>query len=151
MKKTAFKILSLLLSLLCMLSCFAFASCKGNDDLQSSEEIGELWKNAIYTSDTTLGSGSKSVRIKVLAGETSVTLTVKTNKTTLADALLEHGLITGDEGPYGLYIKTVNGILADWDVDQTYWEVGINGKAATSGASDIEIADGEQYEFTLKK
>ena len=155
MKKTILSLLSLLLALTCTLGCLALVSCDKGDGTQTpaanQAATDPLWENAAYTSDKELGNGSKTVQVQVIAGSASITFTIKTDKTTLADAMLEHNLVAGDEGPYGLYIKTVNGILADWDADQSYWEVGINGKAASSGASDIEITDGEHYEFTRKK
>ena len=157
MKQTAIKILSLLLCLFCIFTCLALVSCKGNEEPQNTTEpaqstaLDPLWSDATYTADKTFGNGAKTIKVEVIAGETSVTFTVKTDKSTLADALLEHELIAGDMSTYGLYVKTVNGILADWDVDQTYWGVGIEGKAASTGASDIKIKDGEHYEFTRKK
>ena len=106
-----------------------------------------LWEKATYLEDTTFGSGKTTVRIEVKAGEQSVTFTIKTDKTTLGEAMLEHGLISGDEGPYGLYLKTVNGILADYDVDQSYWGFFKNGEMMMVGVDGAEIADGEHYEL----
>ena len=155
MKRTILTLLSLLLTITCILGCLTLISCNKGDDTQTPPAgqavTDPLWENATYTADKEFGNGSKTVQVEVKAGDSSITFTIKTDKTTLADAMLEHELIAGDEGPYGLYVKTVNGILADWDVDQTYWAVEINGKTASSGASDIEIIDGEHYEFTRKK
>ena len=68
------------------------------------------------------GEGKTTFNFEVtdLEGKTTKFL-VKTNKTIVGDALQEVGLIEGEEGAYGLYVKTVNGITADWDKDQTYW------------------------------
>ena len=46
---------------------------------------------------------------------------------TLLAALLEHGLIAGEETELGLMVKTVNGITADYNVDRSYWAFYING------------------------
>ena len=53
---------------------------------------------------------------------------VSTDKETVGDALLELNLIEGEEGDYGLYVKTVNGITADYDTDGTYWAFYVNGE-----------------------
>lgn len=106
-----------------------------------------LWENATYLEDTTFGSGKTTVQVEVKAGEQSVTFTIKTDKATLGEALFEHELIAGDEGPYGLYLKTVNGILADYDVDQSYWGFFKNGEMMMVGVDGAEIADGEHYEL----
>ena len=77
--------------------------------------------------------------------------TIKTDKKILGDALLEHDLIAGEEGPYGLYVKKVNGITADYDKTQTYWALKKNGKDVMTGVDMTEITDGEHYEFVYTK
>ena len=134
-----------LLFLLALLIAASFGSCA------DAPETDALWEDAAYTADTTLGDGAKTVEVEVKAGEQSVTCTVKTDKTTLGDALLEHGLIAGDEGPYGLYLKTVNGILADYDVDQSYWAFYKDGEMMMVGVDGADIADGEHYELVYTK
>ena len=37
-----------------------------------------LWVDAIYTEDTTLGTGAKTLLVEVIAGETAITFTIKT-------------------------------------------------------------------------
>ena len=110
-----------------------------------------LWKDATYLSDAEFGEGAKTVKVKVIAEDKSVTFTVKTDAATLGEALLAHGLIAGDEGQYGLYIKYVNGIRADYDLDKRYWNFTKNGEYMMTGADMTEIADGECYEFTYAK
>ena len=110
-----------------------------------------VWENATYRKDMELGSGSKTVVVEVKADDQAVTFTIKTDKDTVGAALLEHGLIAGEEGAYGLYIKTVNGILADYDVDQTYWAFYIDGEYAMTGVDSTEIADGVTYQLERTK
>ena len=109
MKKTVTTIISAILALVCILS---LASC-GRIDTK------KLWANATYGEDTELGSGATTVLVEVKAGERAVTFTIHTDKTTLGDALLEHGLLAGDVEQYGLYVKAVNGITADFDIDKS--------------------------------
>jgi hypothetical protein len=110
-----------------------------------------LWENATYTTDKEFGNGAKTVQVEVKAGEQSVTFTVKTDKENLADALLEHGLVSGDDSAFGLYIKYVNGMRADYDKDQAYWGLTKNGETVLDGASSITELDGAHYEFTYTK
>ena len=110
-----------------------------------------LWSDATYNADTTLGEGARTVLVTVKAGEKSVTFTVKTDCGTLADALLAVGLAEGEQSTYGLYIKKVNGILADYDVNQSYWSVEQNGKALMTGASGVTDLDGAHYELVYTK
>ena len=61
------------------------------------------------------------------------------------------GLIEGEEGPYGLYVKVVNGIRADYDKDKVYWAFYINGDYAMSGVDVTEICAGDEYALRVEK
>lgn len=76
---------------------------------------------------------------------------ISTDKATVGDALLEEGLIEGENGAYGLYVKKVNGIVADYDIDKTYWAFYINGEYAMSGVDATEIVEGATYSFKVEK
>ena len=69
----------------------------------------------------------------------------------LADALLEAKLVEGDMDTYGLYIKYVNGIRADYTLDGAYWSLSKGGEMLMTGASDTPIADGDSFELTYTK
>ena len=157
--------LKILLALALMLACiFAFAACsdtvetpKTNDDGktvstdESSVEPDGIWKNATYTSDTEFGSGAKTVVVEVKVEEQTVRFTIKTDKNTVGEALLEHGLISGDEGQFGLYVKVVNGIRADYDLDKRYWAFYIDGEYAMKGIELTEITQGAKYQLEYSK
>lgn len=76
---------------------------------------------------------------------------IHTDKETVGEALEELGLIAGDEGEYGLYVKTVNGITADYDADGVYWAFYVNGEYAATGVDSTPIAEGESYSFKAEK
>ena len=142
MKKTVSSIICALLSIVLVV---CLASCGNTVDAEG------LWENATYRKDTELGKGATTVQVQVKAGEESITFTIKTDKKTLGDALLELGLVTGDQSQYGLYIKTVNGIRADYDLDKSYWGFYKNGEYMLTGIDGAEIADGEHYELVYTK
>ena len=110
-----------------------------------------LWENATYRTDSKFGSGEKTVVLEVKAGDQSVTFTVKTDKSTVGEALLEHNLIDGEQGDFGMYIKKVNSITADYDVDQSYWAFYINGEYAVSGVDTTEIDNNAVYKLEYTK
>ena len=160
MKNTIKSTLALILALLLSLCLFA---CK-NEPAETPDTDGSnaatdggaiapegLWANATYLEDTTFGEGAKTVTVKVIAEDKSVTFTIKTDAKTLGEALLDHELVAGDQGDFGLYIKYVNGIRADYDLDKRYWNFTKNGEYMMTGADMTEIADGEAYEFTYAK
>lgn len=70
---------------------------------------------------------------------------------TVGAVLLNAGLIAGDESQYGLYVKTVNGITADYDVDGTYWAFYIDGEYASTGVDSTPVVDGSTYSFKVEK
>ncbi len=123
---------------------FTIASC-------NATETVNVWENATYLIDTELGDGAKTVVVEVKAEEQIVTFTIKTDKDTVGAALMEHDLITGEEGQYGLYVKAVNGITADYDVDQTYWAFYIGGEYAMTGVDTTEITEGATYQLERVK
>ena len=103
---------------------------------------------ACYTEDTTLGSGSKTITVTVKDHEgKAVVFTIKTDANTVGDALLENELIAGDQGAYGMYVKVVNGLRADYDKDKAYWGFNINGEMAMTGVDQTELTDGGVYEL----
>jgi len=125
--------------------CVVMAACSN----QKKEE--NLWENAVYTEDTVLGEGEKSVMVEVAAQDKSVTFTINTDKENLEEALTEHNIVSGEKGAYGLYIKVVNGITADYNVNQSYWSLSKNGEYMQTGAGDTKISDGDKYELTYTK
>lgn len=142
MKKTLKLALSLLVAIALTLTV---ASCTAKEAPEG------LWSTAVYTESTTIGEGEKTVTVEFSAADKVITFTVKTDAETVGDALLENGLISGDEGAYGLYVKAVNGITADYDIDQSYWAFYINGDYAMSGVDMTEIDESAIYRLEYTK
>ena len=124
---------------------FSLAGCG-----KTAEPEG-VWTNATYTEDTEFGTGANTVKVEISVLENNVTFTINTGSETVGDALLENGLIAGDESEYGLYIKVVNGITADYDVDQSYWAFYINGEFAMTGVDSTDIDSNSVYKLEYTK
>ena len=139
MKKTMKATISMILAMIFIVSLVA---CGGQKD---------LWEDATYQEDTTLGSGSKTVIVEVKVEEHLVTFTVKTDKDTVGAALLEHKLIAGEESQYGLFVKTVNGMTLDPKDQNSYWGFYVNGEYAMSGVDSTEIEEGVTYQLAYTK
>ena len=136
MKRTI-SALSLLLTLLLLLS-----AC-GTDP-------SDPWNDATYTRNTTLGEGTKTVTVEVVVNDHMVTFTIKTDADVLGDALFDSGLCTGEEGAYGLYVKYTNGIMADYNVNQKYWALYIDGEYALTGVDSTPITQGTVYHLAYE-
>ena len=101
---------------------------------------------------TVLGEGQTIFPFVVVNKEGVETVfEIHTDKTIVGEALLELELIAGEVGDYGLYVKSVNGITADYDVDQTYWAFYVDGEYAMTGVDATDIAEGSQYMFKVEK
>lgn len=153
------KVLSILMAVLIIVSLVAcgnnVAETPSTEQGYSTENVSStvpsLWDSATYKEDTTFGEGAKTVVVEVKVEDKSVNFTIKSDAETLGEALLSHNLITGEESEFGLYIKTVNGILADYDVDASYWGFFKNGEYMMSGVDTTKFSDGEHYELVRTK
>lgn len=77
---------------------------------------------------------------------TSETYELTTEEEFLAGALVEAGILSEYlEG--GLY-DTVNGVKADWNVDQGWWCITQDGNSLNFGFNDLPVTEGIHYEAT---
>ena len=135
------RFLPLFLSVLMLLS---LVGCGGN--------AGQAAGNTVVEDGATVGEGDKSFVTEVVdADGNTVKFTVQTNEKTVGEALQKLGVIDGEEGDYGLYIKTVNGITADYNKDGVYWAFYVDGEYAMTGADMTDVVDGTVYTFRVEK
>lgn len=98
------------------------------------------------------GEGATAFSFEVtLPDGTTTAYEIRTDKTTVGEALLDVGLIEGEDGPYGLYVKTVDGVTLDYDKDGMYWSFYVNGEYAMSGVDTTAITVGDVYAFKAEK
>ncbi|MCM1155024.1 MAG: DUF4430 domain-containing protein [Roseburia sp.] len=155
---------ALCVMLLIAIVLFTNACGNGTDSSQSSDMPQENAAQTTQTADasqaedtssaedsTQLGEGSSEFAFTVVDKDGNETaFTIHTDKETVGEALLELGLIVGDESEYGLYVKTVNGITADYDTDGTYWAFYINGEYAQTGVDSTAVTAGADYTFKVE-
>ena len=138
MMKRMKKMMALLLTLLVVFAATGCGAAQQDHDAQT----------ITVKNGATIGEGSKTLQVEVVDGEgKSVSFTVKTDEKTVGEALQKLQVLSGEEGPYGLYIKEVNGILADYEKDATYWGFYINGEYAMTGVDATNAEDGAVYTF----
>ena len=88
-----------------------------------------------------------TVSFECTAEERTVTFTVHTDADNLRDALEGVGLISGEESEFGMYVKFVNGMSADYEADGFYWSLYVGGEYATSGVDTTPVTDGMSCAF----
>lgn len=98
--------------------------------------------------------GAKAITIEVVDNnEASTVYDVHTDAEYLRQAMDDaEGLtFSGSEGEYGMMVDTVNGVKADWNVDQSYWGFYINGEYCNYGIDMQPVADGDAFRIVYSK
>ncbi len=80
----------------------------------------------------------------------AVTREVTTRKATLGEALTDEGIIDGEEGPYGLFVQTVDGETAD-EAQSQWWCLTKDGQSVSTGVDSTPVEDGATYALTLTR
>ena len=112
-----------------------------------TEEAPEAPASEAVTA-TPIGEGATTFDLTVTKADGSKTAyAVSTDETTVGAALLALELIAGDEGEYGLYVKTVDGETHVYEDDGKYWAFYINDEYATTGVDMTDIEAGASYEL----
>ena len=144
-------ILSLVL-LIALIAAMAlsFVSCDKDQSPENSGTVAntEAVLSGDLAADNVVGEGNTSFSFTVVfADKTSKTYTVKTDKSTVGEALVDTGLISGTDSQYGLMVDTVAGVKLEWDKDKMYWAFYVNGGYANSGVDSTPIKADETYSF----
>ena len=142
--------------ILCMVLIVAMAlstvGCNGSKDSgAASGDAGAQAGAEVQREGGELGEGSKEFALTVTDKDGNETqFEIHTDKETVGEALHELNLIDGEEGEYGLFVKTVNGITADYDADGVYWAFYVNGEYAASGVDVTQITEGDSYALKVE-
>ena len=134
------KTLSLVLVFV-LIAALALTGCSGKpaETTESISPAGEA---------TVLGEGSKSFNLTIVDKEgTEHEYLIHTDEEMVGFALIAHELIEGEEGPYGMYIKSVLGQKLDYETDKMYWSFYVGGEYAMTGVDQTPITEGEHYQL----
>ncbi len=150
MNKTSKRVKFLLSLILCTVLIAALALCTvGCEDGGEKEIPSDTLDTAAAT---VMGEGGTVFYFEVVDGDGNTDkFEIRTDKTVVGDALMDLGLIAGEDGDYGLYVKTVNGITADYETDGTYWAFYVNGEYGMTGVDMTEVTPGATYAFKVSK
>lgn len=160
-KHSSKKVLSVFLCMVLVVAMALFTTgCNGNTEKENGnkQETGKETESASEENGETaqegavLGNGETKFIFSATDAEGQETVyEIHTDKETVGEALMELGLIEGEEGPYGLYVKTVSGVTADYDTDGTYWAFYVNEEYAAAGVDATPVTDGDTYSFKVEK
>ena len=93
-----------------------------------------------------VSQGAKTVTVEVVhKDESKKTFIYHTDAEYLGEVIQAEGLVKGEEGDYGLYIKEVDGETADYDTDGAYWAFYQGGEYASLSVDQTPIQDGDAF------
>lgn len=98
--------------------------------------------------------GAKSITIEVVDNNAASTIyDLYTDAEYLRQAMEQaEGLeFSGTESEYGMMVETVNGVTADWNVDQSYWGFYVNGDYCNYGIDTQPVVDGDAFKIVYSK
>ena len=146
------KHLSLFLCMM-LIAAMALFTTGCNDNAKTETETQPAVKTETAEMEAqVVGEGNTVFAFTVVDADGAETaFEVHTDKAIVGEALLECKLIAGDESDYGLYVKTVNGVTADFDTDGAYWAFYVDGEYAQSGVDTTNIEEGKTYTFKYEK
>ncbi len=143
MKMTRIKKLMSLVLCFVLIAALALVTTGCGDKESNDAVVGTI------TDGQTLGTGATKFTLKVVDVEgKEISAEINTDEKTVGAALTALNLIAGEQGEYGLYIKTVNGVTLDYEKDGKYWAFYVDGDYAMESADLTEIVPGTTY--TLK-
>ncbi|MCI8889860.1 MAG: DUF4430 domain-containing protein [Eubacterium sp.] len=123
-----------------------------NDNTKDPSSSSDETNASVQADGNVLGEGSKQFSLTVSDADGSQTeFEIHTDQETVGAALQELELIDGEEGQYGLYVTTVNGITVDYDKDGMYWAFYVNDEYAQTGVDATEIKEGDSYALKAEK
>ena len=150
MKKALSCILCMVLLVAMALVTTGCSGNAGNSKVTSTTET--VAASEVQEEAAVLGEGGKQFRFGVVDLEGKETwFEIHTDEEMVGAALLDLNLIEGEEGPYGLYVKAVNGIAADYDKDKVYWAFYVNDDYGATGVDMTKIEEGTIYSFRMAK
>ena len=54
------------------------------------------------------------------------------------------------DSDYGPYITSINNVVADYNVNQKYWAIYVNGEYGSYGIGEQPVTNGDVYTFTVE-
>ena len=145
-KKAMNKMMRLILCTVLIAAMALFATgCSGKKTAETVDGT------TVYADGDVVGEGAKQFTLVIADKDGNETrLEIHTDKDIVGEALLDNQVVAGEDSQYGLYVKTVNGITADFDTDGVYWAFYIDGEYAMTGVDATEITEGVTYSLRVE-
>ena len=133
--------------MLLAVAVFVAVGC-GGTKMENPSDIAQVETPAAET----IGEGEKTFFLEVAGMDgASRNFRVRTDEETVGAALTALGLVEGEEGPYGLFVKSVCGEAVDFEKDGKYWAFYEDGVYAAAGVDATVVREGASYALRVEK
>ena len=141
MKNNSTKSLLSLVLVFVLIAAAALTGCSG----KPTETTAPIAPGGAVTE---VGEGAKAFELTIVdkEGVTHAYL-IHTDEEMVGLALMDLELIDGEDGPYGLYIKSVLGQVLDYETDGMYWAFYVNNEYAMTGVDLTPVIEGDRYQL----
>lgn len=130
--------------MLSALMIFTLASCaKSPEKTQEKSDANQI-------SYEEKGSGETQFYLDIAFESDEKHYDVHTNQKTVGAALEELKIIKGEQGPYGMYISSVEGEEHVYENGGKYWAFYEDGQYASKGIDLTEIENGKTYALKVE-
>ena len=151
---------------LCGMSDYAEAAIMKQEVRMKNQKL-MIWVAGLLVAAAMMFGVYRVFGPKTTAGTKTVTVTVspiqaeekqyelKTDAETLSQVMDELTRTTdftyeGSDSGYGLFITSINGIVADYSTTGTYWAIYVNGEYGQLGADQQPVKDGDAFSFVCE-
>lgn len=145
------KLVSLLLCVAMLLSLACVATAEAVEDVTAPAIVwDENNETILLEMGAEYGEGAKSFQLVTNHLNQVTICTVHTDEETVGAALAALSIVAGEDSDFGLYVKTIDGYTADYNVDGSYWAFYINGEYAQTGVDSTPIDEEAVYLFQVE-
>ncbi len=130
----------------CIVLIAAMALCMSGCNDFEGESATDPTAPTVFSDGDVMGQGARTFTLIVEELDGSkISVSVNTDRQIVGQALEDLGIIKGENGIYGMFIKAVNGKTYEYEKDGAYWAFYIDGDYALTGVDQTEIQEGVVY------
>lgn len=127
----------------------AFAIAFFIQEGKRNEKLNDTGSSVSDNADANEQEAKMNISVTIVyKDKTQKVFDIKTNEKYLSDALFQEGLVAEEEhNGSGMY-TVIDGVKADYNVDQSWWCVTQDGNMTNYGMDDLILSNGDKYEIT---
>ena len=123
--------------LLAVMMIFSLCACNKNNAQETPQTSSSADSSPEFVEK---GNGATSFLFTVVFDDGKEShYKIRTDKATVGEALQELGIVSGEEGPYGLYVTCVDGETHKYEDDGKFWAFYDGENMSSTGVDKTQI------------